>query len=381
MFRLPIHAACLAFAVAFSSLALSGEAEPPGLTPEVLAARLAKLTGDQLELVGREKDLLADAKQGKLSRVSLAEAALLASGVRDEVARKKYLDRIDALEKEARRATADVQAPYEKGARLLQWLHAGPMTDYSKDQDHLPALLDEGKYNCVSSTVLYNVLGQRLGLELRGVLTWAHIFSVQYDGVASKDVETTRRNGHDLSNKTPNRREVRDFGVLAAVFRNTASRMARQDRHPEAIRAALFAQTLDPSERPTRDLENAFRNWCVSHVKRERFSDALAVVALGLEVLPGNAKVTGDRGYVYGSWARSHRGKGEWATGATLLIEAVSAHRGDRGIFQAAEVHYLLWAQSDSAKAAEVLQEGLHALPKSLRLKNELARIKKKQAK
>lgn len=382
MAGLPTRAAWFALTVACLSVAPVRDARPEGLTPEALARRLATLTGEPLELTDREKDLLSDAREGKLSRVTLAEAALLASGVRDEAAKKKYLDRIDALEKDARRATADARTPFDKGARLLTWLHAGPMANgYSKSQDHLPALLDEGKFNCVSSTVMYNILGKRLGLDLRGILNLGHIFSIQYDGETSKDVQTTNARGFDFERQSRNRREVGDFGVLAAVFRNTAIRMGKKEHHPEAIRAALFAQALDPQGRKqTEDVEGAFHNWCVSHFKKGGFTDALAVLTLGLEVLPDNTKLIGDRSIVYAASAKSHREKGEWAKAAKMLREAVSAHPGDRGLVLETEQHYVLWSQSEPTRAAEILQEALNILPKSAKLKQELARVKKKQA-
>jgi hypothetical protein len=172
---------------------------------------------------------------------------------------------------------------------------------------------------------------------------------------------------------------VGDFGVLAAVYRNTAARMGKRDRHPEAIRAALFAQALDPKERgKSKDVETAFHNWHVSPARKAKFADALAILALGLEVLPGNAALTADRRNVYRGWAKSHRDEGEWAKGAKVVTDAVAAHPGDRGLAQDAETHYLLWAQADGPKAAEVLREGLKAFPKSSKLKNALARAKKK---
>ena len=353
---------------------------PKGLTPEVLATRLARVSGEKLELIDREKDLLADAAAGKLSRLSLAEAALLASGVRDDAARKRYLDRIDALEKDARRAAADGTAPFDSGARLLKWLHAGPMArGYTPTQDHLPALLDEGKFNCVSSAVVYNVLGKRLGLDVRGVVVPAHVLAVQYDGPTAKDVETTSAGGFDGKKKYYIRREVGDFGLLAAVYRNTAARQDRDGHYAEVVRAALFAQTLDAGDKdPARDVETAFHNWAVSRLKNDQHPEALALVALGLEALPGNDTLVRDRRTAYAMWAKAHRDKGEWAAGGKLLADARTAHPGDPGFDQEVERHYLLWAQSDPARAAEVLKTGLTALPDSYRLKVALERAQKK---
>jgi hypothetical protein len=354
--------------------------EPRPLTPEALAARLAKVSGERLELIDREKDLLADAADGKLSRVSPAEAALLASGVRDAPARKEYLDHIDRLEKDARRAVGAASTPFDTGARLLRWLHAGPMAGgYSTLQDHLPALLDEGKFNCVSATVVYAVLGRRLGLDVRGVVVPAHVLAVQYDGTVSKDVETTSAGGFDGNKKYYVRREVGDLGLVAAVYRNTLARHNREGQYPEMIRAAVFAQSLDPKDgTPAEDVHKAFHNWWVSRARKDQFREALDVVALGLEAQPDNDRLRNARVDVYGLWARAHRRKGEWAAGAGLLADARTAHPGDRGLGREVERHYLLWSRADPDKAAGVLRDGLKALPDSYSLRTELARVTKK---
>src|SRR5713101_4998339 len=100
----------------------------PADAVEVLT-RLKKLTSTELAFSPVELALFADAQDGKLDQHSFAEAALIASGVVDTAKRKAYLARIDALELEARQATAEGKTPYEKGEKLLQWLHGknGPM--------------------------------------------------------------------------------------------------------------------------------------------------------------------------------------------------------------------------------------------------------------
>ena len=347
--------------------------DKPRLSPAEIAERLAPLAGADQALTEREKALLSDAADGKFSRVSFAEAALLASGVRDDAKRAKYLQRIDDFEKDARRAVAKGDV-FEKGEGLLKWLHAGPAKKYEPNQDHLPDLLDDGKFNCVSITTCYAVLAQRLGLDVRGLLIQVHIWGIQYDGDKSKEVETTNARGYDPQRKRNSRpREVGEFGIVAAVYRNQATRLDKKERHAEALRAAAFARALDPSGASNiGDVERVFHNWHVLHTKKDRFNEAIGVLKLGLEMAPGNRKLVGDRRNTYALWAQSCRKQNEWEKAAEVLTKAAK--------------EYVYWArhlekQGDSTKAAEVLKNGADAFPKSAGIRSERERLRKENAK
>jgi tetratricopeptide (TPR) repeat protein len=401
------HTLLIACTVALCCLfaaGVRGDEPASKLTPAAIAQRLADLAGPGHELNDREKALLADAADGRLARVSFAEAALLASGVGDPARQQTYLQRIASLEQDARRAVADAKAPFEKGKLLLTWMHSGPCRKYDANQDHLPDLLDDGRFNCVSVTTLYAILGKRLGLDVRGVVATMHMYAVLYDGAVakqpvekgdkvlspfstgSKDVETTNARGFDPKRRPPaRRREVNDFGILAAVYRNQATRLGRARRHTEVVRAAALAQALDPRpDAPTGDLEIAFHNWYVSLAKKDQFAEARAVLRLGLELMPGNRKLIGDRRNGYAVEAQAHRKEGAWDKAVELLTKAVAEHPDEPNLRLDAATQYLLWAQhleqqGDVAQAAAVLKRGVDVLPKSAGLRTALERVKNKQ--
>src|SRR5262249_13051670 len=135
-----------------------------------LLARLRTNAALKLTVGDDEAALFADVQGGRFRSWSFAEAALLASGVSDAAKRKEYADRLDALEKEARNAVAGAGTPFEKGEKLLRWLHDGPLSGGCRGgQTDLHTVLDSKTFNCVSSAVLYNVLALRLGLDARAI--------------------------------------------------------------------------------------------------------------------------------------------------------------------------------------------------------------------
>src|SRR5687768_5739413 len=83
-------------------------------------SKLDKLSGQRMAPTADQAALFADAADGKLEKVSFADACLIASGVADADARKSYLARIDAIEADARKALEGAKTAAEKGDRLLK---------------------------------------------------------------------------------------------------------------------------------------------------------------------------------------------------------------------------------------------------------------------
>jgi tetratricopeptide (TPR) repeat protein len=272
-----------------------------------------------------EKSLFAAAKGGRLGMWTFAEVALVASGVTDPSKRRGYLARIDALEAQARQANGRATTPRERGARLLQFLHDGPMAKgYVSDQMLLDAVLDTGKYNCMSSTVLYAVLARRLGLEARAVEVPGHVYAVLYVDGKPVDVETTSAHGFDPANPEEREklrkekgivvlesghgdrgREVRELGLAAAVYANRSAALAGAKRYHEAAVAGFCALSLDPeSPAAATNAVAALTNWTLALADDGKYEEAVRVARAGLATGPrDDSSLRNNRKVVWGKWA------------------------------------------------------------------------------
>src|SRR5262249_43835011 len=106
----------------------------------------------------------------KVEEALLLDAMLFASGIEAAEARRKYCEQFDALLAKAREAVKDAKDNRQRGEQLLKFLHAGVMSKgYESGQSSFAAIFDTGKFNCVSSTAMYYLVGTRLGLELRPI--------------------------------------------------------------------------------------------------------------------------------------------------------------------------------------------------------------------
>jgi tetratricopeptide (TPR) repeat protein len=296
--------------------------ETPAKAFDVLA-RLKTASAVDVPITADEAALFADVKDGRFQKWSFDEAALLASGVLESDRRKTYLKQLDGLEAEAAKATAGGGTPFEKGQKLLAWLHekkSGTLKKYVAKQTDLSVILDTGTYNCVSSAVFYNVLARRLGLDVRAIEVPDHAFSILYDGKEHADVETTTGSGFnplrdqaaqkEFEEKTgfryipdrdrKRRREVGDAGLVAIIYYNHGVLLTKDKRHHEALVAYFRAMSLDPEfASAVKNALASLANWGVELAKQKEFDKARQVVTIGLELAPKDATLRNNLIYVY----------------------------------------------------------------------------------
>jgi tetratricopeptide (TPR) repeat protein len=303
-------------------------------------SKLDRLAGQRMAPTADQAALFADAADGKLEKVSFAEACLIASGVADADARKTYLARIDAIEADARKAIEGAKSPAEKGEKLLKFLHAGPMAKgYESKQTDLHLILDTGTFNCVSSAVLYNVIGRRLGLDLRAVEIPQHVFAVLYDGDTKYDVETTNARGFDPSDDNggakkvtkkerhgSSRREVGEAGLAAIIFYNHGVSLTDEKKHAEAIRVNFQALGLDrTSPSAAGNALAGLTNWPLELSKAGKFEDALTVIAVSLELAPKHSGLENNHKAIWSEYAESLAKVGKMDEALAVLRRAAKA--------------------------------------------------------
>lgn len=328
-----------------------------------------------------EASLFADAEDGKLDQWTFAEAALLASGVSDAKKRSVYLTRLDELEVGARKAVAAAKTDSEKGEKLLRYLHAESLAKgYKAKQTDLSVLLDTQTYNCVSSAVLYNVIGRRLGLDLRAIEVPDHAFSILYIDTKHADVETTNKLGFNpsrdpaiqkellkqtgfryIADRHPEqRREVREAGLAAIIYYNHGVQASKEKRYGEALFLYFRALNLDPEfTSAVKNVLSALANWGVELSNANKFEQALAVVNVGLDLAPKDATLLRNR-------------KAIWSERVT---EAMEAGENERALALLQEAHQQLPDGNFRAMQSWVFLRPAEKLVKQSRWENALALV------
>jgi tetratricopeptide (TPR) repeat protein len=248
----------------------------------------------------------------------MAEAALRASGAEDGAA-GRFMARLRSAAAELAQSPALPANARDRGEFLLSFLHGSLLKTYSELQTRMDELLTNGRYNCVSSSVLYLILGSSLGLEVRGVMTRDHAFVTVLAGDETIDVETTNPYGFDPGS----RKEFHDnFGrltgfayvparnyrdrvslspleLISLILSNRIVNMEAQRRYADAVplavtRARLLSLRKNPVVSPffadpEQDARDRIYNFGISLVRAGREEDALRWAALASEQFPGEA--------------------------------------------------------------------------------------------
>jgi hypothetical protein len=291
--------------------AARAETKPADETPGKTAFKIDPLTAlqssilatDATRISGTELDLLQHARRGKMEQWSMARAALVISGVMDEGEQQHYLDKLAEITKECQKVTADTNTPLGKAKALGKYLHENPMhAGYQSHQYSLRVLLDTGRYNCVSSAVLYNMMAKHCGLEVRAVTMSGHVFSRALDF----DIEPTV--GRVYSNADRNDRiqklmaaqgeqksgayasqlyrETGSLGLLSTMYQDIAGDFNRDQRYQEAVASDLKAACFDPKDPSmVAHLRGMLRRWSKYYKENDHDAKAAAVDKFARELL------------------------------------------------------------------------------------------------
>lgn len=271
--------ALLALAVLLSTVptvALPAQSRASIPSPHPLAVRLA----------GASEPLPLD---------DLVDAALAFSGVAD-AGLPAYRQRLLGLVAGFQRQASGTTDPASLAALALAYLHETLFRRYDVRQARVDVLLDQGVFNCVSSSVLYLVLARSVGLTVGGVRTADHAFATVKIGASTVDVETTNPYGYDPGSRTEfrdsfgrltgfayvppsnyrDRTAIGERGLLALLLYDRVSFAVARGDHAAALEPAVTGWTLAGDELSRSTLITALSNYAVLLGQEERFGEAIA---------------------------------------------------------------------------------------------------------
>ncbi|MEW5817731.1 MAG: hypothetical protein AB1798_20345 [Spirochaetota bacterium] len=232
-------------------------------------------------------------KSEPLSVDELIEGALRLSGTQD--------DKLDQLKKKmhnyvggVKTSVAGFKELYDVGNGVLEYMHKYILREYSEFQTRLDVLLETGGFNCVSSAVLFMILGRAVGLTVQGVSTADHVFcSVIIDGTAI-DVETTNPYGFDPGTKReffdafgntgytyvpPGNYRLRNStgekGLLSFILQNRISMLEKKNAFAESIELASNRYALLKNESAYKDMVREFINYAAYLNQKGEYAEAL----------------------------------------------------------------------------------------------------------
>jgi hypothetical protein len=144
------------------------------------------------------------ARRGDAS--ALLALAILASGDRrDPASYTGYQQRVDRFLSGVRPVVAAAPDPWHRGYELHRAMHRAffggersELGSYELEQARVTGIFDRGRYNCLSSAMLFAVLARGLELPVRAAILPTHVFvEMGEPGGKVIEVETTSATGFD----------------------------------------------------------------------------------------------------------------------------------------------------------------------------------------
>ena len=272
-----------------------GTLPPPPTAP----SPYARYEGSPGEL---EKRLLADAADRRWDNHSLLAAALIAGGVEGQRQLDHCVSRFHALADEAARLVGSQSDPEILAQQVFDFMHRRILVGgYRLESTDLAATLEDGRFNCVSSTVLFNCLALRFGLEPVALELPGHAMTRLRLGSVNLDVETTCPGWFQLRHD-PRRqaalvaktlgaghadsragREVSPVELIAMIYYNRGVDLLSEQRFAEAAAANAKALRLDPTSKTARgNLLATLNNWAITVGAEHQYEEAIRLLSQGL---------------------------------------------------------------------------------------------------
>jgi tetratricopeptide (TPR) repeat protein len=191
----------------------------------------------------------------------LAWGALIASGVKNSTDLDSYLAALNTL---YRQVLPEITAgsKLKKAEAIFDWLWAKKPNRYQYQgnfrlQDVLTAQLDpnvETVGNCLGLTVLYNVLAQRCGLDMKAVYLeeahgrLSHVFSTFVTGNTTTDIDNIFPFGFDFKDHLDNPQRVLwgNSDLIADIYHSIGWALHEQGRLEGAVFNYSKAIRLNP---------------------------------------------------------------------------------------------------------------------------------------
>ncbi|MDD5064356.1 MAG: tetratricopeptide repeat protein [Phycisphaerae bacterium] len=262
--------------------------------------------------------------------VDLGTAVLIVSEQwSDVVEGRRYLSDLDdmAIEIRGRLKKKRLQANYKAieviNKYLFDELGFRAVKDANNPDDlFLHSVLDRKRGYCLSLSVLYLSLGERLGLPLYGVVVPGHFFVRYDDGRVRFNIETTSKGGYADDEhyrkefKVPKNSDgiymenLNKIQTLGCFFNNLGNSYNEVGDINQAMLAIERAVEINPG------LAESRMNLGNIYLKKDKVDDAIREYNAALEIDPGNAKIYNGLGNAYAE-------QGRWNEAASQFMRSV----------------------------------------------------------
>lgn len=258
-----------------------------------------------------ELALSKDMLDGKLDEYKPVEAAFILSGVTQEDSLKYYVSWYNHLIKKIQDFNFDPFTPIQSAKQVFAYLHGNWLKTYQLEATTLIDVVRKKTFNCVSATILYNLLCEEMGWSTEAFETPTHVYTYFTNLNEYIMVENTSPIGFNiLSNlraysehlahfypeqrvyqigldrlhayENSNGREINNTELLGLLAYNQAYFSQKEKDYKSAYRYILLAQQFNEDSRSNQSLERGlYSNWGYELFQKKQYFNAFTVLADG----------------------------------------------------------------------------------------------------
>lgn len=298
------------------------------------------------------EQLQNDIQDGGLDDFSLIEAALIVSGVEDETGLKTAIDWFHDLVHEMERKNIVVRMePRTSAERIFMYLHTTWLKNYQLEATTLLDIQEKREFNCVSATVLYNLIGEEVGLETRGFETPTHVYTIFSNFSEFVMVENTTSMGFNimknlrkyseyLAQYYPQKliyqigldrlyhyensrgREIDNQELIGLICYNQAIFAARKKQFKQAYEHVLLAQQFNEDSRSNQKFEvKLYYDWGRQLFRQQQFFEAFELFSQANWRYPDNTDFARNSVTAFKNALNRLRQQNDWDAAEKLVLE------------------------------------------------------------
>ena len=318
-----------------------------------------------------EKNLILDISSGRINTRGLIKAGLTASGVADKksqkIIRNIFYRKFSNLNKSLKKLKLN---RYNNARKILELTFKYFLKNYQTERTTLIDAIAHKNFNCVSASILFNIIALKHNYKTRAVLVPGHVYSQIYINNKWIDVETTNKLGfHPYRNRfakvlDKHRGYIKDKGkgkrhyyitnakLLSLILYNRGSIELNKNNFSEAARFFLQALKIFPKYPDSvKGFFASMMNWIGDEIKKDNFRKSLMIIEDSISAFGRNDKLIRLMEHAYHESAKKYANLKMFSKSISLLGELISKlPKRKANILKYMESYYYNWADQNLKK-------------------------------
>jgi hypothetical protein len=292
-----------------------------------------------------------DIADGSLEDYSKIEAAFILSGITQPDSLEYYLNWYNQLLAKIKTFSFDFDDQVGSARTVFSYLHAEWLKTYARESTTLVDIARNKEYNCVSATILYNLLSEDLNWSCEAFETPTHVYTIFKNSKRNLLVENTNGMGFDIMknlktysnylaqyypksevlrigldrlyyHENSNGRVITNTELLGLLAYNRAYLARKNNNFGISYEYVLLAQLFNRDSRSNVNFEiGLYYAWGKQLYTKKDYIPAFAVFADGYYRYPDNKDFLNNTKTTFFKSLQRNWAKKDWPESARLIEE------------------------------------------------------------